>query len=148
MPARSIRAARRRRPRPAASAAAGSPGAASPTAGRCPTSATRCRPIPIRPASRGLLFLCFQANIEKQFEFIQRTWVDNPNFPDNVFNLPFKDDTGDDPLIGQDLNEKQRWPEKWGNSGAGREKFNFEAAVTLKGGEYFFAPSKPFLAGL
>jgi Dyp-type peroxidase family len=97
---------------------------------------------------RGLLFLCFQANVERQFEFIQRTWVDNPNFPDNVFNLPFKDDTGDDPLIGQDLNEKQRWPKKWGNSGAGREKFNFEAAVTLKGGEYFFAPSKPFLAGL
>ena len=97
---------------------------------------------------RGLLFMCFQANIEKQFEFIQRTWVDNPNFPDNVFNLPFRDDTGDDPLIGQDQNEKQRWPKQWGNSGAGREKFTFESAVTLKGGEYFFAPSKPFLEGL
>lgn len=99
-------------------------------------------------APRGLLFMCFQANVEKQFEFIQRTWVDNPNFPDNVFNLPFQDDTGDDPLIGQDLNEKQRWPKKWGDSAAGRTKFNFEAAVTLKGGEYFFAPSLPFLQGL
>jgi Dyp-type peroxidase family len=97
---------------------------------------------------RGLLFMCFQANIERQFEFIQRTWVDNPNFPDNVFNLPFRDDTGDDPLIGQDQNEKQRWPREWGNSGAGREKFNLESAVTLKGGEYFFAPSKPFLQAL
>ncbi len=28
------------------------------------------------------------------------------------------------------------------------KKFNFEAAVTLKGGEYFFAPSKPFLESL
>jgi len=99
-------------------------------------------------AERGLLFLCFQANVEKQFEFIQRTWVDNPNFPDNVLNLPFQDDTGDDPLIGQDQNEKQRWPKQWGNSGAGRKKFNFEAAVMLKGGEYFFAPSLPFLNGL
>jgi Dyp-type peroxidase family len=99
-------------------------------------------------ADRGLLFMCYQANVEKQFEFIQRTWVDNPNFPDNVFNNPLDTDTGDDPLIGQDKDEKQRWPKTWGNQAAGRTAFNFEAAVTLKGGEYFFAPSKAFLAGL
>lgn len=99
-------------------------------------------------ADRGLLFLCFQANVEKQFEFIQRTWADNPNFPDNIFNLPFQRDTGDDPVIGQDPNEPQRWPKTWGSSAGGRQKFNFEAAVTLKGGEYFFAPSLPFLRAL
>jgi Dyp-type peroxidase family len=98
-------------------------------------------------ADRGLLFMCFQANIEKQFEFIQRTWVDNPNFPDSVLR-PFEDKTGDDPLIGQARNKKQRWPKTYGEESAGRTKFNFEAAVTLKGGEYFFAPSKPFLASL
>jgi Dyp-type peroxidase family len=98
-------------------------------------------------ADRGLLFMCYQANIEKQFEFIQRTWVDNPNFPDSVLN-PLQDKTGDDPLIGQNGNKPQRWPKEWGNPAAGRQKFNFEAAVTLKGGEYFFAPSKPFLASL
>ena len=104
---------------------------------------------PNKAADRGLLFLCFQANVEKQFEFIQRTWVDNPNFPDNVINLPIgPKDTGDDPLIGQDANEKQRWPKKWNTPAAGREKFNFDAAVTLKGGEYFFAPSMPFLKAL
>lgn len=100
---------------------------------------------------RGLLFLCFQRNVEKQFEFIQRTWVDNPHFPDNVFNVPDilgGKDTGDDPLIGQDGNDPQRWPKKWDAPAAGREKFNLEAAVTLKGGEYFFAPSLPFLASL
>ena len=26
---------------------------------------------------RGLLFMCFQANVEEHFEFIQRIWVDN-----------------------------------------------------------------------
>ncbi len=111
-----------------------------------------CAPdVPSDPdpaGDRGLLFMCFQANIEKQFEFIQRTWVDNPNFPTNVFNLPTGTDTGDDPLIGQNKNEPQRWPKKWGDQAAGRTKFNFESAVTLKGGEYFFAPSRPFLAAL
>lgn len=97
---------------------------------------------------RGLLFMCFQANVERQFEFIQRTWCDNPHFPDNVFNLPFTDDTGDDPLIGQDLSEKQRWPKTWGDPNGGRTKHNFESPVTLKGGEYFFTPSLPFLTGL
>ncbi|MDB5683434.1 MAG: peroxidase [Sphingomonas bacterium] len=108
--------------------------------------ATEIDPNPA--ADRGLLFMCYQANIEKQFEFIQRTWVDNPNFPTNVLNLPTGQDTGDDPLIGQDKAEPQRWPRKWGDAAAGRVKFNFEAAVTLKGGEYFFAPSLPFLAAL
>ncbi|HYI47921.1 MAG TPA: hypothetical protein VEX35_05590 [Allosphingosinicella sp.] len=100
---------------------------------------------------RGLLFLCFQANVEKQFEFIQRTWCDNPNFPTNIVNLPGifgGKDTGDDPLIGQDPDERQKWPKVWGNSAAGTAKFNFEAAVTLKGGEYFFAPSLPFVKSL
>src|SRR5437870_4534104 len=30
----------------------------------------------------GLLFHAFQSDIARQFEFIQRTWVDNPNFPE------------------------------------------------------------------
>ena len=65
-----------------------------------------------KAADRGLLFMCFQANIKRQFQFIQRTWVDNPNFPVSLLN-PFKKDTGDDPLIGQDNDEAQRWPKKW-----------------------------------
>lgn len=96
---------------------------------------------------RGLVFMCFQSNIEDHFEFIQRVWVDNNDFPSGT--IPFlQHDTGDDPLIGQDEEEKQRWPKQWDDEDAGIEKFNFEAAVTLKGGEYFFAPSKPFLEGL
>jgi Dyp-type peroxidase family len=100
-------------------------------------------------ASRGLLFMCFQANVEKQFEFIQRTWVDNEHFPSGVLTFGiFQKDTGDDPLIGQDRDESQRWPKSWGNRNLGKKSFNFESAITLKGGEYFFAPSIPFLRSL
>jgi Dyp-type peroxidase family len=93
---------------------------------------------------RGLLFMCFQSNIEDHFEFIQRVWVDNNDFPSGTIPF-FEEDTGDDPLIGQDEEEAQRWPKKWNDKAAGTKKSNFEAAITLKGGEYFFAPSKPFL---
>ena len=96
---------------------------------------------------RGLVFMCFQANIEDHFEFIQRVWIDNNEFPSGLVPI-IQSNTGDDPLIGQDLEEKQRWPKKWNDEEAGTKKFNFEAAVTLKGGEYFFAPSLPFLAAL
>jgi Dyp-type peroxidase family len=99
----------------------------------------------LEAAPRGLLFMCFQQNIEDQFEFIQRTWIDNKNFPTGLL---FQRDTGDDPLIGQDRDEAQRWPKRWGDREAGKKTFNFESAVTLKGGEYFFAPSLPFLRSL
>ena len=96
--------------------------------------------------SRGLLFLCFQHDIEAQFEFIQRTWIDNEEFPKGI--IPFTKDTGDDPLIGQVDDSVQRWPREWGNKKAGTKRFGFESAVTLKGGEYFFAPSLPFIRSL
>ncbi len=96
---------------------------------------------------RGLLFMSFQANIEDHFEFIQRVWVDNNDFPSGTIPLVQRD-TGDDPLIGQDEDEAQHWPKQWNDEDAGTKKFDFESAVKLKGGEYFFAPSRPFLAGL
>lgn len=96
---------------------------------------------PDRSADRGLLFLCFQANIKTQFEFIQRDWVDNARFPDGFLGK----DTGYDPLIGQNTNTGQHWPNEWGNKQADRTQASFESAVTLKGGEYFFAPSIAFL---
>jgi Dyp-type peroxidase family len=41
---------------------------------------------------RGLHFLCFNANIEQQFEFVQRQWCGNPKFAGAV--------NGADPLLG------------------------------------------------
>lgn len=108
---------------------------------------TSTDPNPAAP--RGLLFMCFQQNVEEQFEFIQRTWVDNEHFPTGVLTFGlFQKDTGDDPLIGQDRDEPQRWPKRWGDKNAGKKAFNFESEITLKGGEYFFAPSIPFLRSL
>ncbi len=108
---------------------------------------TEADPNPAAP--RGLLFMCFQQNVEEQFEFIQRTWVDNEHFPSGIPTLGLlQQDTGDDPLIGQDPDEAQRWPKRWGDKSAGKKSFNFESAVTLKGGEYFFAPSIPFLRSI
>lgn len=95
-------------------------------------------------ADVGLLFMCYQADIAQQFEFIQRTWADNPNFPRNLV-FP---GTGDDPLIGQDFDAsaEQHWPTKHG--GSERKNFSFEGFVKLQGGEYFYAPSLKFFEKL
>src|SRR5436309_2029996 len=96
----------------------------------------------------GLLFQAFQSGIARQFEFIQRTWVDNPNFPELLL-VPGLN-TGDDALIGQHPRAAQKWPRTWGRSGRflDRLRFNFGDYVRLRGGEYFFAPSLSFLKNL
>lgn len=95
-------------------------------------------------AGVGLLFMCYQSDIHHQWEFMQRTWADNPNFPRNLI-LP---DTGDDPIIGQDSdsNGAQKWPTAWNSTDTRRADFG--GYVTLKGGEFFFAPSLRFLTTL
>lgn len=42
---------------------------------------------------RGLMFVCYQTSIERQFEFIIQNWVNNPGFP--------QAGTGQDPILGQ-----------------------------------------------
>jgi Dyp-type peroxidase family len=86
----------------------------------------------------GLLFMCYQNDIADQFEFIQETWANNRNFR--------KSEVGIDPVIGQSRNhpdrdpeELPRWPVAWG-SGTKKHVPN-GGYVTLRGGEYFFAPS-------
>ncbi len=87
----------------------------------------------------GLLFMSFQKSIENQFEFIQRNWVNNENFP-NTKN-------GIDPIIGQNGTDNisvGKFAKVHGAISSMEEK-SFESFVTMKGGEYFFAPSIPFL---
>ena len=82
----------------------------------------------------GLLFMAYQNDIGNQFEFTQASWVNNQNF--------VRANTGIDPVIGQGSAGGQRCPVEWGGGSAtARKAFDFRGFVTMKGGEYFFAPS-------
>jgi Dyp-type peroxidase family len=85
----------------------------------------------------GLLFLCFQASIENQFNFIQSRWANASNF--------LRVGVGPDPLIGQPPG-RQKWPLGWGEKLTRTD--GFPLAVSMKGGEYLFAPSISFLRSL
>jgi Dyp-type peroxidase family len=83
----------------------------------------------------GLLFQCCQADLGHQFEFIQKRWVNNPDFA--------RRNAGHDPLVGHAGATPMLVPSRW--DGARRRMFDFGAFVRLRGGEYFFAPSIPVL---
>lgn len=84
----------------------------------------------------GLLFMCYQNNIEQGFESLQRA-ANDPDFPFLK--------SGQDPVISQGESKSviNNWPSGHGNES--RVAFAFDRTVTLKGGEYFFAPSISFL---
>jgi Dyp-type peroxidase family len=90
----------------------------------------------------GLLFMCFQSSINHQFAFIQNVWASNDNF--------LLDKTGKDPIIGQgDINPSlHNYPSTYGDESNERQHPNlaFGNFVTMKGGEFFFAPSILFLS--
>ena len=83
----------------------------------------------------GLLFGCFNANISKQFEFIQYTWANSPKFK-RLYDDP-------DPIIGvrecPATGVKQNFtiPQK----NANKVIPGLQSFVTVKGGAYFFFPS-------
>lgn len=90
----------------------------------------------------GLLFLCAQANIERQFEFMQDRWCNNVNFISG--GEDGKPTTGQDPVVGMgSAATPMNWPKKHG----AKEKIAVSLAesVTMRGAEYFFLPSLGFL---
>lgn len=98
------------------------------------------RPFPPPRTGVGLLFMCYQADIENQFECIQSHWANDPDH--------CRPGSGLDPLIGQSSSHEQSrgeqlWPMARGNPEKTRARL--ERAVRLRGGEYFFAPSLSFL---
>lgn len=93
----------------------------------------------------GLLFLCFQASLSNQFHVMQHGWANARDF--------VQPNVGTDAVIGVEKNDKgtvvtetYQWPTNWGQSG--QTEADFTHWVTMKGGEYFFAPSMSFLKDL
>jgi deferrochelatase/peroxidase EfeB len=86
----------------------------------------------------GLLFAAFMHDIASMFEFTQATWANNVNFPIGNAGL--------DPVIGQGTNPAAAigWKDGWGTGAT--TNFDFKGAVTLKGGDYFYAPPRSFLS--
>lgn len=88
----------------------------------------------------GLLFMAYQSNIGNQFEFTQQSWANNENF--------VQGNTGVDPIIGQGGALPQKHPAGWNDAAAPKKSSFFGDFVTMKGGEYFFAPSLAFFKAL
>lgn len=88
----------------------------------------------------GLLFMAYNSDIADQFHFTQRIWANNPTFPQA---LP----TGIDPVIGVGT-APQEWHKVWDDPTQGNATSLFKGFVTMRGGEYFFAPSLSFLKSL
>jgi Dyp-type peroxidase family len=88
----------------------------------------------------GLLFMAYQNSFENQFEFTQSKWANNPGF--------VKPETGIDPVIGQGAGSStpQQQPVAWDSPA--KKPIDFHGFVTLKGGEYFFAPCISFFKNL
>lgn len=80
---------------------------------------------------RGLLFICINADIRRQFEFIQQTWVNNP-----AFNGLYDER---DPVIGHPSGQMTIPQEPV------RKKLHLPSFVQMRGGGYFFLPSLPAL---
>jgi Dyp-type peroxidase family len=77
---------------------------------------------------RGLYFMCVNANIARQFEFLQRTWVNNPKF-----NGLYADR---DPLVSAQEGSTFTMP----GVPVRTRVTGLPAFVTVKGGGYFFLP--------
>ncbi|GGA95980.1 peroxidase [Mucilaginibacter rubeus] len=88
----------------------------------------------------GLLFMCYQNDIANAFEILQGFWAQGDIAP----NADLK---GIDSIISQASQDSRVLPEQWGVQGK-VNPVKFDHFVTMKGGEYFFTPSKNFLMNL
>ncbi len=82
---------------------------------------------------RGLLFMCLNTDIARQFEFVQQTWLLNSSFA-TLFGET-------DPLLGPPGPMTIRETPL-------RRTVSVESYIKMAGGDYFFLPSLPALAYL
>ena len=92
--------------------------------------------------SRGLLFACYVTSLEQQFEFVQQSWADAPDFP--------QPGAGADGIIAQPGGVPAPFlgAAPVSKDPARKPLLSFSRFVEMQGGEYFFAPSIPALRGL
>ncbi|MCX6593511.1 MAG: Dyp-type peroxidase [Acidobacteria bacterium] len=92
----------------------------------------------------GLLFAAFMSSIVGQFATLQRLWA-------NSLEL-IRDQPGLDPVIGQvapgTVIPALQFPKAWNGPKGDTVSVSLSQAVKMRGGEYFFAPSIPFLRRL
>ena len=90
----------------------------------------------------GLLFMAYNASLSRQFVFTQQSWADKANFQEP--------NTGIDPVIGQGTvaGPGPQWSKDWDDPASATQAFDFHGFVTMRGGEYFFAPSLTFFKTL
>ena len=83
----------------------------------------------------GILFGCFNADINRQFEFIQYTWANYPKFK-QLYSDP-------DPFIGVKENPPEGVVQQFTIPQETANKYitGLKSFVTVKGGAYFFFPS-------
>ncbi|MDH6136437.1 Dyp-type peroxidase family [Kitasatospora sp. MAA4] len=86
---------------------------------------------------RGLLFVSYQTDLFSQFEFIQKSWIDDPNFPPNRAQLP-----GPDAMVGA------AGTVTWDQDGSNAVPLSFQQFVKTEGAVYAFAPSVTTLRAL
>jgi Dyp-type peroxidase family len=80
---------------------------------------------------RGLHFLCLNSDIERQFEFVQQTWINNPVFGGLDGEV--------DPLVGNLTKGDEIFTAQ--SDPLRTRVHNLKRFVTVKGGAYFFLPS-------
>lgn len=84
--------------------------------------------------ARGIMFLAYNASIERQFEFVQQQWINGGD--------PFEQGNTVDPLVGTPGGAGRMMIP--GDGRAGRTPFlchGMPQFVSTRGGEYFFVPS-------
>lgn len=94
----------------------------------------------------GILFMCFQSNIGKQYEALIKEW--------GLQGTP-KSDVGADPILAFNDGShhdsvEQNWPLRWGGMKPIQQKeaLPWNHVIRNLGGGYFFAPSLSFLKSL
>jgi len=88
--------------------------------------------------AKGLLFMCLNADIERQFEFVQQMWLMGPSFHSLEHEV--------DPTVGHGgaIADKAGEPRCFTipTVGGPLRLKGLKDFVTMKGGEYFFLPSR------